>query len=254
MNDEAICRVGDAAPLSAGIRTERWQPWALLGYLVVIVFAAGLLQVLPTGGSAVVKREMPLADYFPRALSGWTGEDRPLGETEAVSNTAKKILGYDDVFQRRYRKKNEEFVLYVAYWSAGKMPARDVATHIPDQCWVSVGWKRTAADYHFKLNAESRPLAPGQYREFDSPGDHEYVVYWHILDGKTILYSPDGPPSQLATIKSLLRHGMAHKGEQYFIRLSSQTHPEKLCEDPGFQAFLELVAPLGPGLSTEIEP
>jgi len=244
---------GDIAPNFAGIRPAGWAPWVLLACLGFIVAAAWLLQILPSPNSAAVKRDVPLADYFPYALGGWTGEDRPLGETESVSDAAEKLLHYNDVFQRTYRKKGREFVLYVAYWSAGRMPARDVASHIPDQCWVGVGWKRTATDYHYQMEIEDHLLAPAQYREFDAPGDHQYVFYWHILDGKTILYNPDGPPTQLATIKSLLRHGMTHKGEQYFIRLSSQVPPAQLWTDGGFQAIMELVAPLGPGLNSGIE-
>jgi hypothetical protein len=119
---------------------------------------------------------------------------------------------------------------------------------------VGVGWKRTAANFGYRHDFEGRSLAPAQYREFDAPGDHEYVLYWHIVNGRTVFYSGDGPPSQLTTIKSLFRHGMSHKGEQYFIRISSKTPFDQLWQEEGFQAIMELVAPLGPGLSSELEP
>jgi len=242
-------RAGDITPILSRMRPSGWAPWVLLASLGLIVTAAWLMQFLPNPNTASIKRDLPLADYFPYALGGWTGEDRPLGETESVSSAAEKILGYDEVFQRTYRKKGQEFVLYVAYWSVGKMPAREVAAHRPDLCWVGVGWKRTAVDYHYPMAIEGHRLAPAQYREFDAPGDHEYVLYWHILNSRTILYSG----TQLVTIKALLRQGIAHKGEQYFIRLSSPIPPGQLCQDGGFQAIMELVAPLGPGLSSGIE-
>lgn len=231
-----------------------WRRRALLAGLILLLLSACIFQILPSPNSMAVERAAPLAEYFPTAIDGWSGEDRPLGETESVSTTAKRILDFDEAFQRVYRKKGHSFILYVAYWKAGKVPARDVAFHIPDQCWVGVGWKRTATNYRYQPLFEGRLLAPAQYREFDAPGDHENVIYWHILDGKTIVYSADGPPSQLATLKSLIRHGMTHKGEQYFIRLSSETPLEQLWTDEGFQAIMELISPLGPGLVSEAEP
>lgn len=231
-----------------------WRERSVLITLLLLLPLACVLQLIASPDSAPFKRQRPLAEYFPTTIAGWTGEDRPLGETESVSKTALKLLNYDEAFQRVYRKNGKEFVVYVAYWKAGKVPARDVAFHTPDQCWVGVGWKRMAIDYRYQPAFEGHLLAPAQYREFDSPGDRVYVLYWHILNGQSIVYSADGPPSQIATIKELFRHGYAHKGEQYFIRLSSEIPPNLLWTDEGFQSILELIAPFGPGFVSKADP
>lgn len=240
---------------AVGAETARRQfagRWTLLATMGAVLLAACVFQFLPTAAPARTSRAVPLSEYFPRTIAGWVGQDRPLGETEAVSKAAKKLLDYDEAFQRVYRKDGREFVLYVAYWHAGKKPSREIAFHVPDICWVGVGWKRTAANYHCQIRFEGRDLAPAQYREFDAPGDHEHVWFWHILDGKAIFYSPDGPPSQWTTLKSVFHRGLSQKGEQYFIRISSQLSPKQLWGDDGFQAMMELVAPLGPGLSSDL--
>lgn len=234
------------AQVTAGVPA---RTWVLLASLTLVVFLAVSFQFIASSAPHRPLRTLSLEDYFPRNLSGWAGEDLPLGETEAVTDRARKLLRFDEAFQRLYRKRGMEFVIYVAYWKAGKMPAREVAFHTPDQCWVSVGWKKSYADYAYSLKLDNGELAPGQLREFDSSGDHQYVLYWHVLNGECIVYSPDGPPTQLETIRSLLRHGMTHKGEQYFLRLSSRVPPDRLCHDEGFRALMELLATLGPGYS-----
>ena len=133
------------------------------------------------------------------------------------------------------------------------MPAREIAFHVPDQCWVSVGWTEHAADYNYRREFEGRWLAPAQYREFESVGGRQYVLYWHILNGRTIVYSSEGTHSQLTTLGALFRLGLSHKGEQYFIRIASGSPLDELWNDEGFQELMELIAPLGPGLHSSVD-
>jgi hypothetical protein len=226
---------------------------ALLAWLAVLLAAATGLQILPSRESNAVKRGAPLAEYFPREMAGWHSEDRPLAETEEQVKAVERILQYDEAILRIYRKGDQEFSVYVAYWRPGKMPAREIAFHVPDQCWVSVGWKERAADYHYQREFEGRWLAPAQYREFDGLNGCQYLLYWHILNGRAILYSSDGTHSQLTTLNALLRHGLRHKGEQYFIRIASRSTFDELWNEEGFQEIMELIAPLGPGLESTVE-
>jgi len=225
----------------------------LLAWLALLLAAAVGLQVLPERESVIVKREAPLAEYFPREMAGWHSDDRPPAESEAEIARVKRLLNYDETLLRFYRKGERQFSLYVSYWRPGKMPAREIAFHVPDQCWVSVGWKETLADFNYQREFEGRLLAPAQYRVFDSLGGRQYVLYWHILNGRAIVYSPEGTQSQLTTLGALFRLGMSHKGEQYFIRVASGSPLDDLWNDEGFQEIMELVAPLGPGLHSTVD-
>ncbi len=225
----------------------------LLVGLALLLAAAVALQVMPGTEAAVVRRDAPLADYFPRDLVGWHGEDRPPAETEAQIARVRRLLNYDETLLRIYRKGGQEFSLYVSYWQPGKMPAREIAFHVPDKCWVSAGWTECAANHDYQRLFEGHLLAPAQYREFDAQSGHQYVIYWHVLNGRVIVYSDDGTHSQLTTLSALLRHGLGHKGEQYFIRIASQSPLDALWSDEGFQEIMELVEPLGPGLDSRVE-
>jgi hypothetical protein len=133
------------------------------------------------------------------------------------------------------------------------MPSREVAFHIPDKCWVAAGWKRTAASYAFQRDSEAGRLAPAQYREFEMPGQRQHVLYWHIFNGRTIVYNPDGSPSDLSMLTDLYRRGRRQRGEQYFIRVASPAPLDQLWPDEGFQEILGLIAPLGPGLHPDVD-
>ena len=225
----------------------------LFAWLVLVLVIAVVLQVLPGRDSVVIKRELQLADYFPREMAGWRGEDRPLAETQAQLTRVNKLLQFDEALLRVYRMAGQEFSVYVAYWKPGKMPAREIAFHVPDQCWVSVGWRERAADFHYQREFEGRRLAPAQYREFEAGNEVQHVLYWHILNGRAIVYSADGAHSQLTTLNALFHHGLSHKGEQYFIRIASAMPLDELWNDEGFQEIMELIAPLGPGLQSTAE-
>jgi hypothetical protein len=230
-------------------RRENLLVIGLIGLLAAVV----LVQFAPSSRATVLKPNLPLADYLPTAMAGWQGVDKPLAETEALAGTVKSILNYDDTILRVYKRGGEEFTVYVAYWKPGKMPAREVAFHIPDKCWTAAGMTRTAANYCYQQEFDRKPLAPAQYREFDAGGARQNVFYWHIFDGHTIIYNPDGSPSNLSMLTDLWRRGLKQRGEQFFIRISSPHEFDALWRDPGFLEIIELLAPLGPGLSSAVE-
>jgi hypothetical protein len=239
--------------LPAAPSPRRFAPKALLGGLIALLCAGILPQTFQHAAEPVLKPKLPLADYLPVNMAGWHGIDQPLAETEALAGSVKTILNYDDTVYRVYRKGDMQFSVYVSYWSPGKMPAREVAFHIPDKCWTAAGMKRTAADYSYERTLEGRPLAPAQYREFEATNLHQKVIYWHIYDGKSIVYNPDGSPSNLSLFTDLLRRGLNQRAEQFFIRISSPGGFDELWPDAGFQEILEHLAPLGPGLHAAIE-
>jgi hypothetical protein len=224
-----------------------------LACLFLILFGACLLQFLPYPQAKGSGRNIILEEYIPPTPDGWRSKDHPLGETEAVSGAVKKILNYDEALLRTYQKAGFEFSIYVAYWRAGKMSAREIAFHIPDKCWVAAGWKRLSANYHYQKVFEGRPLAPAQAREFEAGGTRQFVIYWHIFNDRTIIYNPDGSPSDLSVLDDIVHRGLRQKGEQYFIRISSPAPLDSLWNDEGFQEVMEQIALLGPGLSSTAE-
>lgn len=242
-----------AAALPVAEPRRRLAQKSLLGGLAVLLLAAIVPQLLQRAAEPVLKPKLPLADYLPVSMAGWHGVDQPLAETEALAGSVKNILNYDDTVYRIYRKNGAEFSVYISYWSPGKMPAREVAFHIPDKCWTAAGMKRTAADYAYQRTFDGKPLAPAQYREFEATNLHQKVIYWHIYDGKTIIYNPDGSPSNFSLLTDLLRRGLNQRAEQFFIRISSPASFEDLWQETGFQEVLEHIAPLGPGLNATVE-
>jgi hypothetical protein len=225
----------------------------LLAWLGVLLAALVGLQQVPASGPAGAPRVLALAEYLPRGVAGWRAEDLPMAGTEALAGVVQEVLNYDEAVLRAYRRDGREFTVFVAYWRAGKMPARSVAFHIPDKCWTAAGWSRTYADYEYRRAAAGAPLAPGQYREFVHAGARQHVVYWHVFGDRAIRYNPDGSPTDLSMLTDLLRRGFRQKGEQYFIRIASESPLDGLWSDAGFQDVLELVAALGPGLNPGVE-
>lgn len=230
-----------------------WRRWALPAGLTLLLAVAVSVQALPQKQEALLKPKLALAEYFPMDSGGWQGHDEPLAETEALAGTVQTILNYDDAMLRFYKKGGQQFSVYVAYWTPGKMPARDIAFHIPDKCWTATGMTRTAANYNYQKEFDGQPLAPAQYREFESPGVKQAVIYWHIYDGKTIVYNPDGSPSDLSMVTDLMKRGLKQRGEQFFIRIATPGQLEPLWNDQGFRDIIELIAPLGPGLTSAIQ-
>jgi hypothetical protein len=215
--------------------------------LLLLLAAAILLQLIPHPTRTATVRGAALTEYFPQKMFGWLGEDRALAETEATTGAVTKILRYDEALLRTYRRNGLEFSLYVAYWKPGKMSSREIAAHTPDTCWPAAGWKRTFANLHFIGLFGGTKLAPAQYREFESGSHHESMVYWHIVNGRPVVYNPDGVPSPLSMFHDLLEFGLDQMGEQYFIRVSSPNGIKMLWPDEGFQEIVELILPLGPG-------
>lgn len=223
----------------------------LLGALWIVLISAVGMQLLPHSETAVVSRTAPLDIYFPLQMTGWKSEDRPLGETENLEEMVKSTLNYDEAIVRTYRKGGREFTVYVAYWKAGKMSSREVAYHTPDICWPAAGWNRIGSEENFAVPGFK--FAPAQYREFVLNDHHEQVLFWHTYNGRTIAYDPIGRPSRFSMLTDLMSRGFRQKGEQYFIRITSPADFSQLWGDEGFGEIIDLIGPLGPGLSTKLE-
>lgn len=212
-----------------------------------------LAQLWPQSQVAVISRESALAEYLPKHVGNWVSKDLPLAGTEAMDGKVEEILRFDDAILRQYRQGGREFTVYIAYWRPGQISSREVAFHIPDKCWVFNGWKREFVDIDYRCTVGGNPVSAAQYRIFSSSGGKQHLIYWHVYDGRVILYRPDDSPSDLTMLTDLLKRGLRQRGEQYFLRVASSTPLSELWLDSGFQEVISRVVQLGPDSAQEIE-
>jgi hypothetical protein len=199
-------------------------------------------------------REIPapkpkhIAGFVPADVAGWHSQDVALGPTEFIQDKVEQILNFDDVLNREYRRGGVTFGVYVAYWGAGKMPTRLVASHTPDRCWTENGW--TCLDMRFKerRSALGTKLQPADWREFRDPnGAHVQVLFWHLIEGRAYDYGNhfNAIPRPLEWWKDAVSQAVHGSREQYFIRVTSNVSFDDIWEDPGFQTVMAGLARLG---------
>jgi hypothetical protein len=191
-----------------------------------------------------------LARVIPLTIpGGWTGADVPLGANEFMSNEVEKVLNYDAVLNREFSRGGETFGVYVAYWGAGKMPTRLVASHTPDRCWTENGWRCLAMKFKQSEIFEGAVLQPAEWRIFEPPlgGSPTYVLYWHLVEGHAYDYGDrfNNVPSPILWWKDAVQQAVLGSREQYFIRLTSNEPLENLWDDPGFAEVLRGLGQLG---------
>lgn len=194
-------------------------------------------------------RDIHLAQSVPLVLPGWEGRDVPLGPNEFQSNEVEKVLNYDQILNREYRHNGATFGVYVAYWGAGKMPTRFVASHTPDRCWTENGWHCVEMRFKQAKAFEGAALQPAEWRVFDPPdgGSRTWVLYWHLVDGRTYDYGErfNEVPDPVRWWKDAVQQVVLGSREQFFIRLTSNEPLEQLWADPGVADVLRSLEALG---------
>ena len=190
-----------------------------------------------------------LNQSVPLDPAGWSGRNVALGANEFLSNEVEKVLNFDEVVRREYSRAGENFGVYVAYWGAGKMPTRLVASHTPDRCWTENGWHCLQMKFKAVETLEGAVLQPAEWRLFEPPngGAPIYVMYWHLVEGRTYDYGErfNDVPDPLLWWKDAVQQAVLGSREQYFIRLTSSEPLENLWNDPGFIEVLRGLGKLG---------
>ena len=220
--------------------------------LVVSIFVlVGAVALQAVGGarSVGVLRPPHLAQHLSEEPTGWRGYDVPLGANEFIQNEVEKILNYDDVVNREYRRGSTCFGVYVAYWGPGKMPTRLVASHTPDRCWTENGWRCLDMKFKQTKSIEGNSLLPAEWRSFEPPsgGNPTYVLFWHLVEGRVYDYGErfNNVPDPWLWWKDAVQQAMLGSREQYFIRLTSNVPLDNLWSDPGFVSVIKRLEPLG---------
>ena len=190
-----------------------------------------------------------LVDALPKTVGGWDVGEESLGSTEAVNAATLKVLNLDDFVYRRFSKGSQSFTVYAAYWAAGRMPTRLVASHTPDRCWTENGMR--CVDMRFRENyvLRERPLLPAEFRVFKASeqGAPIHVAYWHTVEGKVYDYGArfNAVPHPWLWWKDTMAQAAYGSREQLFVRVASTTPLETWWKDSDFQAVMTKVADLG---------
>ena len=156
----------------------------------------------------------------------------------------REMLNYDTAIYRRYASRDMEFTLYAAYWEAGKMHPRLVGMHTPDVCWGGAGWQMNEANYSWSLQRFGFNYWHAQYRHFTLAQESQYVLYWHVLNGRLSGYA-EGPNSIRDNFLIGFFHDLqAGSGEQFFIRFSSNERWETLLSVPFVREVFRAFSPV----------
>jgi hypothetical protein len=218
----------------------------LLG-LVALGFAAAvaiqfLPAILPTPPTT---KEAALTDILVSELEGWRIQDVPIADTEEMKAQVESRLVYDDSVVRLYERGNTSVMVYVAYWSPGKMPYRMVGAHSPDTCWVQNGWtRRDRSQWATCPNGQAirQPIEWGTYAR---PGTLQHVLFWHLVGGESYGFDQLGGHNVWGVFHDYKRFGLQQRREQFFVRISANRPLEEIWYDPGFQQILAPVSRLG---------
>jgi hypothetical protein len=226
----------------------------LILVLLLVAAAVGVqffeIRDVKEGDRSLVTRSIGLAVAVPSALTGWMGQDEPLGATELLKSAVEKTLNYDDVVNRTYRRGDLIVGVYAAYWSAGRMPVQKVASHTPDRCWSENGWICDQLRSNEPVVSGGLVLRPANWRLFLTPGatrDRQYVLYWHLVGDELYDYG-DGlnrRPNPIKWWRDTVHYAIKGSANQKFIRLTSNRPFEELRGDPGWEELLGALAKLG---------
>jgi hypothetical protein len=227
--------------------------------LVAALLLVGVLLQLPVWRSRPNRLslvgERTLAKILPPAPTDGTARDEPIATTEEMKKAVGELLNFNDGVYRIYQLPGFRVSVYVAWWEAGRMSPRLVATHTPDVCWPDNGWERDR-DAESKLGAVREALkatgfAEGECRVFVGSGKPEYVVFWHKVGDEILSYHTGWAPPWWAWLDEMWRGGLNLRKEQLFVRISSDKPLETIWPRPEMAPLRQALLELGLGVGTK---
>jgi hypothetical protein len=208
---------------------------------LVLGLAGGLLYSrAPRGGGGYFSS--PLRDRLPVNIDGWVGAELPLGENEAMLRAVDR-LNYTDYIFRSYTKGGEEIVVYAMFWREGRISVREMAGHIPDNCWVANGAAAAGHPQQVALHVSRGFTKKGELRQFAFPrvSYPVHVIWWHLCGGEIV---PTGfgksPFAMITEAVDSLSSPSGRNRDQLFIRIHSKRPLSDLAGNPVVEEFLSL--------------
>ena len=212
-----------------------------LGLLTAVALQAYFKLVPPPAPTL----ERALKDVAPASLPGWDIEDHDLAETPESAARIEDRLLLDDALFRVYRKGDTFVVLYIAYWTPGKVPYRYAGAHTPDTCWVQAGWTCTDRAYKVPFEIGGQAYDPAEFGIYERDGSVQKVYFWHLIGGEAYGYEQQDMHNIFGALQDIREYGLNLRQEQFFIRLSSNKNLEALKAIDGFEAIAGCLAELG---------
>lgn len=224
-------------------------------FLFLALLFIPLVQLIKPSYENVDSLPLPNMDAFaPPVVENWTVEDIPLGNTEAVSESALKTLKLDSFVQRSYKRAGKDITVYIAYWKPGTMDTRLVASHTPDRCWVENGWSCEESRNGAAMDMNGLDIVPVQYRRFKMKGHSQTVYYWLMVNGQRYQFGDrlNTYPNPLDFFRDFFKEVLRGRPEHYFVRISSNMSAEELADEPLFIQIIKSLEPVGISSSNSI--
>ncbi len=223
--------------------SSRWRlRWpvtvALSGTLALAAFFAANTRPSGRGGFPAPN----LGAILPAESPGWQVDtSRSLYQ---FSDTLRTTHLAQRTYLRRSASGVDQITVYLAYWPAGQAPVSLVASHTPDACWPGAGWSlQSRAQPDDPVAIDGRGLPGVESRVFTNGVVPQHVWFWHLYDGHPIAYLD--PYSASALLKTALRYGFRHGGDQLFVRVSSNRSWTEIANEPVLKEIFARLQPLG---------
>lgn len=224
-------------------------------WFVALTLAIALaLVLLPSlASNHAIRITQPLARIVPDVAEGWEVSTLDIAQSEEMKNQVLKVLRYDDMVYRSFRRGDMEVQVYAAYWRPGSVPYGQAGVHTPDTCWVQAGWTMEAKTNSREMAFGDERLKPVEWRRFVSGGRQIHVLFWHLVGGRVHTYDQYGWREGLAGVwerlpiffRDLRQYGFNLEQEQVFVRISANVGFERLQDEPAFRKLLRSLEPLG---------
>lgn len=232
-----------AEPVASSPRPSRMGARLLTAGYAAAVICIGMFFVL-TRPAPINPQSVPrILSFLPPEPEGW-GTATSTGLYRFAD-----ILETDHLGQRTYVKEGTDgeilqVTFYLAYWPPGQTGVSVVASHTPDACWPGAGWAPMPTQVtEIELELPHRTLGRSEYRKFTNNQIPQHVWFWHSYDRQLIReFDPRRP---LELLQSVFTYGVRSKGEQLFVRMSSNRSWDQLQAEPLIAEIFRGLEPFG---------